>query len=64
MHPFDSVLSGMRLESSLFVRLRGHAPWSISFDSGAQARLVVVARGRVGSRRSDMSLLSCRQATA
>lgn len=45
MHPFDSVLSGMRLESSLFVRLRGHAPWSISFDSGAQARLVVVARG-------------------
>ncbi|WP_299013840.1 AraC family transcriptional regulator [uncultured Caulobacter sp.] len=45
MHPLDSVLSAMRLESSLFVRLRGHAPWAISFDSGAQARLVVVAKG-------------------
>ncbi|WP_245453714.1 AraC family transcriptional regulator [Bradyrhizobium sp. AC87j1] len=46
MHPFDSVLSAMQLESSLFVRLRGHAPWAISFDSGGQARLVVVAKGQ------------------
>ncbi|CRM89436.1 Exoenzyme S synthesis regulatory protein ExsA [Pseudomonas sp. 22 E 5] len=46
MHPFDSVLSAMQLESSLFVRMRAHAPWAISFDSGGQARLVVVAKGR------------------
>lgn len=46
MHPFDSVLSAMRLESSLFVRMRAHAPWAMSFDSGGQARLIVVAKGR------------------
>lgn len=46
MHPFDIVLNAMQLESSLFVRLRGHAPWAISFDSGGQARLVVVAKGQ------------------
>ncbi len=46
MHPFDIVLSAMQLESSLFVRMRAHAPWAISFDSGGQARLVVVAKGR------------------
>jgi AraC-like DNA-binding protein len=45
MHPFDSVLSAMQLESSLFVRMRAHAPWAMSFDSGAQARLVVIAKG-------------------
>jgi len=46
MHPFDSVLSAMQLESSLFVRMRAHAPWAISFDSGGQAQLVVIAKGR------------------
>src|SRR5690349_13415089 len=46
MHPFDSVLSAMQLESSLFVRMRAHAPWAISFDSGGQARLIVIAKGR------------------
>lgn len=46
MHPFDSVLSAMQLESSLFVRLRAHAPWAISFDSGGQARLIVIAKGQ------------------
>lgn len=46
MHPFDSVLNAMHLESSLFVRLRGQAPWAISFDSGGQARLLVVASGQ------------------
>lgn len=45
MNPFNSVLDAMRLESSLFVRLRGHSPWAISFDTGAQARLVVIAKG-------------------
>lgn len=45
MHPFDSVLSAMQLQSSLFVSLRAHAPWAISFDSGVQARLVVIAKG-------------------
>lgn len=46
MHPLDSVLDAMQLESSLFVRLQGRAPWAISFDSGGQARLVVVAKGQ------------------
>lgn len=46
MHPFDSVLTAMRLESSLFVRLRAYAPWAISFDNGGQARLIVIAKGR------------------
>ena len=46
MHPFDTVLSAMHLESSFFVWMRAHAPWAISFDTGAQARLVVVAKGR------------------
>lgn len=46
MHPFDFVLSAMQLESSLFVRMCARAPWAISFDSGGQARLVVIAKGR------------------
>ncbi|WP_421566502.1 cupin domain-containing protein [Ochrobactrum sp. EDr1-4] len=46
MHPFDSVLSDMQLQSSLFVRMRAHAPWAMSFDSGGQARLIVIASGR------------------
>ena len=46
MHPFDTVLSAMHLESSHFVWLRAHAPWAISFDTGGQARLVVVAKGQ------------------
>ena len=45
MNPFDSVLSAMQLESSLFVRMRAHVPWAMSFDSGGQARLVVVSKG-------------------
>jgi AraC-like DNA-binding protein len=46
MQPFDSVLTAMQLESSLFVRMCARAPWAISFDTGGQARLVVVAKGR------------------
>jgi AraC-like DNA-binding protein len=46
MDPFDSVLSAMQLQSSLFVRMRAHAPWAMSFDSGGQARLIVIAKGR------------------
>jgi len=46
MQLFDSVLTAMRLESSLFVWMRAHAPWAMSFDSGGQARLVVVAKGQ------------------
>lgn len=53
MNPFNSVLNAMRLESSLFVRLRGHSPWAISFDSGAQARLVVIAKGQCWFTRAD-----------
>lgn len=46
VHPFDSVLTAMRLESSLFVRMRASAPWAMSFDSGGQARLIVISKGR------------------
>lgn len=46
MLPFDSVLNAMQIKSSLFVRMRAHAPWAMSFDSGGQARLVVIARGQ------------------
>jgi AraC-like DNA-binding protein len=46
MHPFDSVLSAMQIQSSLFVRMRARAPWAMSFDSGGQARLIVIAAGR------------------
>lgn len=46
MDPFASILSAMQLESSLFVRMYAQAPWAITFDSGAQARLVVIAKGR------------------
>ncbi|RRN74618.1 AraC family transcriptional regulator [Agrobacterium deltaense] len=46
MDPFDSVLTAMQLQSSLFVRMQGRAPWAISFDSGGQARLIVIARGK------------------
>lgn len=42
MNPFDAVVSAMRLESSLYVRLRARAPWGIAFDSGYQARLLIV----------------------
>ncbi|MFG1398199.1 AraC family transcriptional regulator [Roseixanthobacter pseudopolyaromaticivorans] len=45
MHPFDSVLDAMDVESSLYVRIRARAPWGIGFNSGYQARLLVVASG-------------------
>ncbi|MEP9368546.1 AraC family transcriptional regulator [Xanthobacter sp. VNH20] len=45
MHPFDSVLDAMDVESSLYVRIRARAPWGIGFNSGCQARLLVVASG-------------------
>ena len=46
MHPFDSVLNAMELESSLFVHLSAGAPWGISFNSGYKARLLIVTRGK------------------
>jgi AraC-like DNA-binding protein len=46
MHPLDSVLEAMKLESSLFVHLSAGAPWGISFNSGYQARLLIITRGR------------------
>jgi AraC-like DNA-binding protein len=45
MHLFDSVLSAMRVESSLYVRLRVRSPWGIAFNSGYQARLLLVTSG-------------------
>jgi AraC-like DNA-binding protein len=47
MHPFDSVVSAMRVESSLYVRLQARSPWGIAFNSGYQARLLMVTSGSV-----------------
>jgi AraC-like DNA-binding protein len=45
MGPFDEVIGGMHVESSLYAQLKLRAPWGVRFATGAQARLVVVARG-------------------
>lgn len=46
MGPFDEVVGGMHVASSLYAQFRLRAPWGVRFSTGAQARLVVVARGR------------------
>ncbi len=55
MHPFDSILNAMRVESSLYVRLRARAPWGIAFDSGYQARLLIVESGACVFTASDQA---------
>ena len=45
MDPFEDVLRGMQVESSLYVRLQMAAPFGVHFDTRNQARLVVVTRG-------------------
>jgi AraC-like DNA-binding protein len=45
MDPFEDVVSAMGVESSLYVRMHFSAPWGVTFDTGYQARLVMVARG-------------------
>ncbi|AWL95102.1 MULTISPECIES: AraC family transcriptional regulator [Bradyrhizobium] len=45
MDPFDDVVSAMSVASSLYVRFRFTAPWGVAFDTGYQARLVMIAEG-------------------
>jgi|SRR6266404_644071 len=45
MNAFDDVISTMGVESSLYVRMQFGAPWGITFDTGYQARILVIARG-------------------
>src|SRR5260370_27637840 len=45
MNAFDDVISRMGVESSLYVRMQFGAPWGITFDTGYQARILVIARG-------------------
>lgn len=53
MHPLDSVLDAMKLESSLYVHLSAGAPWGISFNSGYQARLLIITGGRAWFSAKD-----------
>lgn len=45
MDPFDDVVSAMSVASSLYVRFRFTAPWGVAFDTGYQARLMMIAEG-------------------
>lgn len=45
MDPFDDVVSAMSVASSLYVRFQLGAPWGVAFDTGYQARLMMVADG-------------------
>lgn len=46
MGPFDEVIGGMHVGSSLYAQFQLRAPWGVRFSTGTQAWLVVVARGR------------------
>jgi uncharacterized protein with PhoU and TrkA domain len=43
--PLEDVMTTMRVASSLYVHMQLRAPYGIRFDTRAQARLVVIARG-------------------
>lgn len=45
MDPLDDVFSAMRVESALYARLEGTAPWGVSFRRGVTARFGLVVRG-------------------
>jgi AraC-like DNA-binding protein len=45
MNPFDDVIRAMGVEGSLYVRMQFGAPWGVAFDTGYQARILVIARG-------------------
>ncbi|HEY0468037.1 MAG TPA: AraC family transcriptional regulator [Polyangiaceae bacterium] len=46
MGPFEEVIGGMHVGSSLYAQFQLRAPWGVRFSTGTQARLVVVASGR------------------
>lgn len=45
MDPFEDVVSAMSVASSLYVRFCMTGPWGVAFDTGYQARLLVIAEG-------------------
>jgi len=45
MDPLEDVMTTMRVASSLYIRMQLRAPYGVRFDTGAQARLVVITRG-------------------
>ena len=45
MDLFDDVVSAMSVASSLYVRFRMTSPWGVAFDTGYQARLLMIAKG-------------------
>ena len=45
MNPFDDIIATMGVESSLYVRMQFRAPWGITFDTGYQARILMLTRG-------------------
>ncbi|MET0794056.1 MAG: AraC family transcriptional regulator [Polyangiaceae bacterium] len=52
MGPFDEVIGGMHVGSSLYAQFQLRAPWGLRFSTGEQARIVVVANGRCWLRWS------------
>jgi len=54
MGPFDEVIRGMRVESSLYAQFRLRAPWGVRCSTGTQARLVMVQRGRCWLRSNQI----------
>lgn len=45
MNPFDEILNAMRLRHSLFACFHLRQPWGVSFDTGNDARLLLVNKG-------------------
>jgi AraC-like DNA-binding protein len=45
MSPFDEIIGGMRVASSLYARFGFRAPWGVRFFTGEHARLIVVSDG-------------------
>ncbi|QFY77943.1 AraC family transcriptional regulator [Alcaligenes faecalis] len=60
MNPFDEILDGMRLRHALYACFQLRAPWSVSFDTGEYARLLIVSKGACylqGEQRAEPVLL-------
>lgn len=58
MDPFEDIVQTMGVESSLFVRLQLRAPWGVSFDTGYQARIVMISRGACSMTSQEASPVS------
>jgi AraC-like DNA-binding protein len=45
VYPFDEIVGGMRVESSLYAHFLLTAPWGVHFHTADEARLLIVSRG-------------------